>query len=306
VAVLEALAVATHSPVIAATTAALAACTYANGTAGVGATLTGNANGALAAQDGVTLTAGQRLLVKDQAAGAQNGVYTVTVVGAGAAPFILTRATDFDTAAEIVDGATFFVGQGTTLANSAFALTVNGAVTVGTTALVFGQTGGVSFPATQVVLADAGTFFTTDNAEAALQQIAESTQGVTGGSGLVGATHNARYLKGTYSFVAQGGVQGDIVIATTQIPAGALVTRLIYFVSTAFTSGGAATIGFKIQTANDLFASAILATNGGVGPHGAASLTTPILLTAARQLTMTVAVADLTAGVGVFFVEYVN
>jgi hypothetical protein len=155
VAVLEALAVATHSPVIAATTTTLPACTYANGTAGVGATLTGNANGALAAQDGVTLTAGQRLLVKDQAAPAQNGVYTVTVVGAGGAPFVLTRATDFDTSAEIIDGATFFVGQGTTLANSAFALTVNGAVTVGTTGLVFAQTGGVSFPGTQVAYATA-------------------------------------------------------------------------------------------------------------------------------------------------------
>jgi hypothetical protein len=155
VAALEALAVATHSPVIAATTTTLPACTYANGTAGVGATLTGDANGALAAQDGVTLTAGQRLLVKDQAAPAQNGVYNVTVVGAGGAPFILTRATDFDTAAEIVDGATFFVGQGTALANSAFALTVNGAVVVGTTSLVFAQTGGVSFPGTQVAYATA-------------------------------------------------------------------------------------------------------------------------------------------------------
>lgn len=153
VAVLEALAVATHSPVIAATTTTLPACTYANGTAGVGATLTGNANGALAAQDGVTLTAGQRLLVKDQASPAQNGVYVVTVVGTGSVPFILTRATDFDTSAEIIDGATFFVGQGTTLANSSWALTVNGAVTVGTTGLVFAQTGGVSFPGTQVAYA---------------------------------------------------------------------------------------------------------------------------------------------------------
>src|SRR5438045_995988 len=39
----------------AATTGALAANTYANGSSGVGATLTANANGAIAAQDGVTL-----------------------------------------------------------------------------------------------------------------------------------------------------------------------------------------------------------------------------------------------------------
>ena len=53
---------------VASTTAALAAVTYNNGTAGVGATLTANANGALAAQDGVTLVAAERLLVKNQAA----------------------------------------------------------------------------------------------------------------------------------------------------------------------------------------------------------------------------------------------
>ena len=47
-----------------ATAAALAANTYANGTAGVGATLTANANGALSV-DGVTPSAGDRVLVKD-------------------------------------------------------------------------------------------------------------------------------------------------------------------------------------------------------------------------------------------------
>lgn len=139
VVVLQAAAISVRAPVIAATTTTLPACTYANGTAGVGATLTGDANGALSAQDGITLTAGQRLLVKDQAAPAQNGVYTVTVVGTGSVPFILTRATDFDTSAEITDGAYFFVGQGSTLADSAWVMTTNGAVTVGTTGIVFVQ-----------------------------------------------------------------------------------------------------------------------------------------------------------------------
>lgn len=59
----------------AATTAALPAVTYANGTGGVGATLTADANGALPAQDGVTLVVNDRLLVKDQAAQLQNGIY---------------------------------------------------------------------------------------------------------------------------------------------------------------------------------------------------------------------------------------
>src|SRR5262249_54307258 len=62
-------------PVRAATTAALPACTYSNGSSGVGATLTGNSNGALPAQDGVTLSANQDLLVKDQSTASQNGIY---------------------------------------------------------------------------------------------------------------------------------------------------------------------------------------------------------------------------------------
>src|SRR5579872_4496438 len=82
----------------ASTTGALPACTYANGSSGgVGATLTATANGALAAQDGVTLNANDRLLVQNQATAAQNGIYTVTQVGDSTHPFILTRATDCDT-----------------------------------------------------------------------------------------------------------------------------------------------------------------------------------------------------------------
>jgi hypothetical protein len=86
-----------------ATTAALPAYTYANGTAGVGATLTENANGALPAQDGVTLTAGQKLLVKNESGANRkyHGIYTVTQVGNGSNPYILTRASDADAAGEL-------------------------------------------------------------------------------------------------------------------------------------------------------------------------------------------------------------
>ncbi len=66
----------------------LPACTAAG--AGVGKTLTGNANGALVI-DGQTLLAGDVVLVKNQAAGKDNGGYTVTQVGTAGTPFILTR-----------------------------------------------------------------------------------------------------------------------------------------------------------------------------------------------------------------------
>lgn len=83
--------------------------------------------------DGVTLATGNRVLVKDQADGSENGIYTVNASGAP------TRATDADTAAEITASFAVFVEEGTVNADSAWTLTNNGTVTVGTTVLVFTQ-----------------------------------------------------------------------------------------------------------------------------------------------------------------------
>jgi len=124
------------NPVRAKTTAALAANTYANGTSGVGATLTGNANGALAAQDGVTLVANDRLLVADEGTGSHNGIYTVTQVGDGSHPYILTRAADADQASELVSAAVK-VSEGSTQADNEYSCTTDGPLTIGTTALVW-------------------------------------------------------------------------------------------------------------------------------------------------------------------------
>jgi len=84
-----------HEAVALATTAALPANTYNNGTSGVGATLTANANGALSIDSTLTVVA-ERVLIKNEVAGANNGVYVVTQVGSAGTPYILTRATDFD------------------------------------------------------------------------------------------------------------------------------------------------------------------------------------------------------------------
>jgi hypothetical protein len=126
---------------VASTTADLPASTYANGTAGVGATLTGDGNGALAAQDGVTLVVNERLLVKDQTAGLENGIYELTQVGDGSNPFILTRTTDADEADEQL-GQFTFVEEGTLNADNGYVMTTNGPITMGTTALVYAQFSG--------------------------------------------------------------------------------------------------------------------------------------------------------------------
>jgi hypothetical protein len=131
-----------HAACQLATTAALPSCTYSNGASGVGATLTATANAALTV-DSVAVTVGQRILVKNQAAGLQNGVYDVTQTGSGAAPFILTRATDYNTGGtaynQVNTGDYLFVQLGTTNANSSWVQTTLQPITIGTTALVFTQ-----------------------------------------------------------------------------------------------------------------------------------------------------------------------
>ena len=122
------------------TTAALPACTYANGASGAGATLTGDSSGELPPQDGVTLVADEYLLVVNQedagGDGAQNGLYKVTHAGSGGASFILTRAVDMDEAAEFVS-ATIPVAEGATHADTNWQCTNNSNMTVGTTAVTF-------------------------------------------------------------------------------------------------------------------------------------------------------------------------
>jgi hypothetical protein len=127
-----------------ATTTALPANTYNNGSSGVGATLTANANAALSV-DGVAVAVGNRILVKNEVAQANNGVYVVTQTGSAGAPYILTRATDFDTAGTGVDkidaGDFFLITAGTTLANTSWVQQTPLPITVGTTAIVFAQFG---------------------------------------------------------------------------------------------------------------------------------------------------------------------
>src|SRR5210317_1292958 len=119
-----------------ATTANLSA-TYNNGAG----TLTATANGALSL-DGVTLSQGDRLLVKDQSTDTQNGIYTVTTVGDGSTAYVLSRAPDADTASELTGGTFFFVEQGSTNADNGYVATHNGTPTFGSTSITFDQFSG--------------------------------------------------------------------------------------------------------------------------------------------------------------------
>jgi hypothetical protein len=83
------------------------------------------------ANDDVTLAAGDRVLVKDQADAKHNGIYVVGTVATGTAP--LTRATDWDTATELKQGTLVHVAEGTAGSNTYWQITGDFPATVGTT-----------------------------------------------------------------------------------------------------------------------------------------------------------------------------
>jgi len=127
------------APCQAATTGALNA-VYNNGDSGVGATLTNN--GALAALvvDGYAANVGDRILVKNQAAQSQNGIYSVTNAGSGAVAWVLTRALDFNSPATIQPGDFTTIVNGTVNANTTW-IQENLVITVGTDPIVWASFG---------------------------------------------------------------------------------------------------------------------------------------------------------------------
>lgn len=123
-----------------ATAAALPTNIYANGASGVGATLTAVATGVLTV-DGSTVAINDRILVKNEVAPANNGIYTCTVAGAIGVAYVLTRATNMDQAAEI-PGAFTFIEDGTVNDGAGFVVADAGPFTMGTTAINWTQFSG--------------------------------------------------------------------------------------------------------------------------------------------------------------------
>jgi len=82
--------------------------------------------------DGVALATGDRVLVKNQGSGAENGIY---IVAASGAP---TRASDANSGAELVN-ASVYVSEGTVNADTQWTCTTNATITVGSTSLAWAQ-----------------------------------------------------------------------------------------------------------------------------------------------------------------------
>lgn len=106
--------------------------------AGVGATLTNAGAMAAFSTDGVSPPVNSRILVQFQTLDEHNGIYTLTTVGSGATNWVLTRAADFDAAAEIPAGALVIVNNGTLYETTSWVQTAT-VVTVDTDPIVFSQ-----------------------------------------------------------------------------------------------------------------------------------------------------------------------
>ena len=185
--------------------------TYANGTLGVGATITLSI--ALAQLDSsYTVVADERILVKNQANTAHNGIYT-----ANAARTILTRTSDFDTTAEIGGGDFVFITAGTTLANTGWVQTTK-SVTIGTTPVTFSQFSGAGTYLAGTGLTLTGSTFSVTNTAvtigsyglaASVPQFTVNAQGqITLAANVAIAIAASQVTSGTLA-IAQGGTNSN-------------------------------------------------------------------------------------------------
>ena len=174
--------------------------TYANGTAGVGATLTNGSNGAVTIDGIATATANQRVLVKDQSDAEENGIYYVSTVSGSGTALVLTRATDADTATELNGGAHIWIEQGSTNADSGWVCTNDSAITFGTTDIAWAQFSGAG----QITAGDALTKsgntmnWADDNITLEVSSDTARIKGITTtavGDLLIGAASDAGYTR---------------------------------------------------------------------------------------------------------------
>lgn len=163
------------------------------------------------------LTAGQEVLVKNQASSQFNGIY---VVSAGS----WTRATFMDTWAEVV-GAFTFVQGGTALANTGWVAVVPQTGTIGVTPMPWTQFSG------------AGTYTAGTGLTLTGTQFSITSTTVTAGS------YGSASSVATFTVNAQGQLtlagSTPIAIATSQITSGILGTTYGGTGLSSFTSGGA-------------------------------------------------------------------
>jgi len=235
--------------------------TYSNGTSGVGATLTLSAG--LSAIDGHTLNNGDRILVKNQTNQAHNGMYVRT------SATVLTRASDFDTAAEIGGGDFTFVENGTVYGNTGWVQTVE-VTTVGTDNIIWQQFSGTGTFTAGNGLTITGTEF---NVVGTADRIVANIDSIDIASTYVGQSSIT-----TLGTIATGVWQGTVVGPTyggTGVNNGSKTITL----GGSFTHTGAHTLGLTTtaNTSVTLPTTGTLATLAGTETFTNKTLTSPTI-----------------------------
>ena len=118
-----------------------------------GIVITATNNGALVVDTNNAVTVGQRILVWQEPIPANNGIYTVTTVGDGSHPFVLTRASYSNIAANMAAGSRVTATNGYFYKGVTFIQQTSGAITIGTTALNYFP----NYPSKQNYLTPTGT-----------------------------------------------------------------------------------------------------------------------------------------------------
>lgn len=116
---------------------------------GIGKTLTADAVGVLTV-DSIATVLNDRILVKNEVTGSNNGIYKVTTEGTASVAYVLTRAADFDQAIDIeaATGSDFYVEEGDIHCKQYFVLSNTGTLIFETTTFTFVKLANVNEPQT--------------------------------------------------------------------------------------------------------------------------------------------------------------
>jgi len=179
-------------------------------------TLTETGNGALTI-DGVSVSNGDRVLVKDETSGnaPNNGIFTVTDHGSVSTPWILDRAADMDAGNEVQSAFTF-AQAGTSNALTGWVCTNSGFVTLGTDPITFTQFSGAGTVTAGAGLAQSGSTLSIENSG-----VLTTTHGGTGAATAAAALANlngaavAGDLGGTSAAPTVAKIQGTAIATPT-------------------------------------------------------------------------------------------
>tara|TARA_R100000742_G_C4279176_1_gene103128 strand:- start:60 stop:1469 length:1410 start_codon:yes stop_codon:yes gene_type:complete len=187
----------------------------------------GAANGSTI--DGVSVATGDRILLKHQSTGSENGIYTVNASGAP------TRATDFDSSADVSAGAFVFVEEGNN-ADQGFVLTNNGTITIGSTALTFTQFSGAGNVVAGAGMTKTGSTLDVVGTSARISVAANSIDIDANYVGQTSITTLGTIATGTWNATAIAATKGGTGLTT--IPKGSLLVANTADTLTALDGGG--------------------------------------------------------------------